>query len=207
MACFINIRFVNKISIENKLRLFSPLLSKQLRYWEEASCYQDCSFHEQTKRAIIHCCVCSDIVLIAGARRDSQLTFCFCDLGGWLRITEVQCCWTSFSKHPYAEGEESRCCYAAYVGFMPAWDSSVLQKSSAACSRQLAVPLTWRWLPSAGTWTLGWRSIDYSCWLQGGLNFSLDIYLWCVVFCHVLSHKFTCFTCKFDTMLSVMLPK
>lgn len=26
-----------------------------------------------------------------------------------------------------AEGEESRCCCAVFVGFLPAWDSSVLQ--------------------------------------------------------------------------------
>lgn len=141
VACFINIHFINKKSIENKLRLFSTLLIKQLRYWEEVSWSIPGLFLSWTNKtcAIIHCSVCSDI-LIAAARRDSQLSFCFCDFGGWLRISEVQCCGSSFSKHPYAEGEESRCCYAAYVGFMPAWDSYVLQKSSAACSRQFEIP-------------------------------------------------------------------
>lgn len=126
---------------------------------------------------LIHCWGGLDIILPAAAGRDSQLPFCFRDLGGCFGIADMQCCCSSFfSKLPYAEGEESRCCCAAYVGFMPAWEPSVLQKSSAVCSRQLEVPLTWRWLPSI--WPPGWRATDVPCCLQRGLIFSLDTYRW-----------------------------
>lgn len=121
---------------------------------------------------------------------------------GWLRVTQVQHCCSSLSEHLDAESEESRCYCAVFVGFLPAWGSSVLQKSSAACSRQLEVPWTQRWLPGAGKYKIGWRAGDYSCWLQWALNFTLDTtsdVQWLFMPCHINSPVNLC---KFGTLCS-----
>lgn len=87
----------------------------------ETLCHQGCSLHEQNESCPYPTVVHAETLSCAGARGDSPSLCPHALEAGSGSLS------AALLKFIDAEGEESRCCCAVFVGFLPAWDSSVLQ--------------------------------------------------------------------------------